>query len=263
MNETAISVTEYGITLGGRKILDGVSFEIRSGEYLSVVGPNGAGKTTLLKCLNRILTGGSGRIGIFGRPLESYSQRELARRVCYVPQLDGRALPYTAGEFVAMGRYPYLSAFSGVSANDRAALAEVSTQAGIEDLLERRMDTLSGGERQKVFIAAALAQGAEIMLLDEPTSFLDYRHQVEIGRLLGRLNREQGKTVLTVSHDLNSALAGCGRALALKAGRVVFDGAPGELLDKDRLRNIYSTGFTLISQPGSSLPFIRPGEAGP
>jgi iron complex transport system ATP-binding protein len=200
---------------------------------------------------------------VFGRPLAGYSQRELARRVCYVPQLDGRALPYTAGEFVAMGRYPYLSPFSGIRDSDRDALAEVAEQAGIEELLDRRIDTLSGGERQKVFIAAALAQGAEVMLLDEPTSFLDYRHQVEVRRLLGKLNRDRGKTVLAVSHDLNSALAGCNRALALKRGRVMYDGSPADLLEETRLREIYGTGFTFITQPGSGLPFIYPGEACP
>lgn len=262
MSTPAVTVTNFGIELGGNQILREVSFSAGAGEYISIVGPNGAGKTTLLRCLNRVLGGGRGRIEIFGKPLEEYNQRELARRVSYVPQLDGRALPFSVEEFVAMGRYPYLSAFSGPSEQDRAMLAGILTRAGVEHLRERKVDTLSGGERQKVLIAAALAQGAEIMLLDEPTTFLDYRHQVEVRSLLGELNRLQGKTILAVTHDLNSALTECSRAVALAGGRVVFDGLPGELLDERRLREIYGTGFTFIHQPGSELPFIRPGEAG-
>lgn len=257
----AITVKNFSLELGGSRILEELSFSVESGEHISIVGPNGAGKTTLLRCLNRVLTGGSGEINIFGRQLGSWAQRELARRISYVPQLDGRALPFSAAEFVAMGRYPYLSAFSGIGESDRRALDGILSRVGIEHLSERRMDTLSGGERQKVFIASALAQGAEIMLLDEPTTFLDYRHQVEIAGLLAELNRGGGKTILAVSHDLNSALSDCGRAVALSGGRIVFDGAPAELLEPERLRGIYGTGFTFISQPGSALPFIRPGEA--
>ncbi len=261
MDTPAIAVKNFSLELGGAKILQNVSFSVRPGDYLSIVGPNGAGKTTLLKCLNRVLTGGSGDVRIGGRPLEEISQRELARMVSYVPQLDGRSLPFTVAEFMAMGRYPYLSSFSGIREQDRRELNDAACQAGIENLLERQLDTLSGGERQKVFIAAALAQGAQIMLLDEPTTFLDYRHQVEVGRLLARLNREGGKTVLAVTHDLNSALDCCNRALALKQGEIVFDGPPVELLQENRLREIYRTGFTFIEQPGSELPFIRPWEA--
>jgi iron complex transport system ATP-binding protein len=263
MSETAIRVDNYGLELGGRRILDSVSISVRTGEYVSVVGPNGAGKTTLLKCINRIIGGGEGTIEIFSTPLAALSQRALARQVSYVPQLDGRALPFTAEEFVAMGRYPYLAAFSGIGRQDRHELDAIFFQAGIENLLERRMDTLSGGERQKVFIAAALAQGADVMLLDEPTSFLDYRHQVEVGGLMARLNREQGKTLLAVSHDLNSALARCDRVIALLEGRVAFDGTPAQMLNEKRLREIYRTDFIFIEQPGSALPMIRPGEALP
>jgi iron complex transport system ATP-binding protein len=261
MDTPAVTVNNFSLELGGAQILNDVSFSVLPGDYLSIVGPNGAGKTTLLKCLNRVLTGGSGDVRICGTPIGELSQRELAQRVSYVPQLDGRSLPFTAAEFMAMGRYPYLSSFSGIREHDRSELNAAACQAGIEDLLERQLDTLSGGERQKVFIAAALAQGAQIMLLDEPTTFLDYRHQVEVGRLLRHLNREGGKTVLAVTHDLNSALDGCNRALALKQGEIVFDGPPVELLQETRLRDIYRTEFAFIEQPGSELPFIRPWEA--
>ncbi|MFH1071215.1 MAG: ABC transporter ATP-binding protein [Candidatus Glassbacteria bacterium] len=257
-----VELKGFSLSIEGKLILAGIDLRVEQGEYVSIVGPNGAGKTTLLRCINRIVTGGSGEISVFGRPITQYSQRELARRVSYVPQLDGRALPFTAEQFVSLGRYPYLGPFSAPGEEDRRLVREIMAGTGVTELADRRLDTLSGGERQKVFIAAALAQGADLLLLDEPTSFLDYRHQVEVRRLLERLNRTEGKTVLAVTHNLNDAVASCHRVVALKAGVKVFDGGPAELVRRDKLEEIYDTTFVLIGQPGSRLPLVRPGEAG-
>ncbi len=260
--ETAIKLSEFSFGIGGKAILERVSVDIPARAFLSVVGPNGAGKSTLLKCLNRILPSGEG-IRLYGRTLGSYSQRELARLVSYVPQADGRPLPFTVEEFVSMGRYPFLSAFSALSAHDREVVARVLAQSGSDCFRGRVLGSLSGGERQKVLIAAALAQEAEIMLLDEPATFLDYRHQVEVLALLGRLNRESGKTLVMVTHDLNTALEHCDRVLALKRGRVAYDGQPSGLLDRRVLEDIYETRFRFVDQPGRRLPLIRPeGLAG-
>ncbi|OGG03377.1 MAG: ABC transporter ATP-binding protein [Candidatus Glassbacteria bacterium RIFCSPLOWO2_12_FULL_58_11] len=262
MSEAVIEIEDFTYASGAKRILNQVSFRVGEADYLSIIGPNGAGKTTLLKCLNRILPGGEGTIKIRGRRLESYSQRALARLVSYVPQLDGRALPFSVDEFVSMGRYPYLNPFSPLSAEDRRVVREILERTGTLDFAGRRLDTLSGGERQKVFIAAALAQGAEILLLDEPTSFLDYRHQVEIHRLLRELNREHGKTVLAVTHDINNAVLACNRVLALKEGRKVFEGEARELVRKETLEGIYETAFLFVENPYSALPLVRPAESG-
>ena len=214
-------------------------------------------------CLNRILSGGQGSIRIKGKPLELYSQKELARAVSYVPQADGRQLPFTTEEFVTMGRYPYLSPFSSVSCEDRKLVRRVMELTATDSLAERTLDSLSGGERQKVFIAAAVAQGAEIVLLDEPTTFLDYRHQVEIRRLLKELNRDHGATIIAVTHDLNSAVFSGNRVLALKAGEILFDGEATELIQSQLLESIYDTSFSLMNHPRTGRPFIAPEEIWP
>lgn len=258
----ALEIDRFSYAVGDKPILREVSFAVRQGEYLSIVGPNGAGKTTLLKCIDRLVAGGVGAIRVFGRPLRSYRQKELARRISYVPQADGRLFPYTVHEFVLMGRYPHLSALGGIGPDDRRAVSEALEQAGVAAFARRRLTTLSGGERQKVFVAAALAQGAEVLLLDEPTTFLDYRHQAEVRELLARLNREHGTTVLAVTHDVNQAALDSHRVLALCDGQVAFLGSPRELMHGERLAAIYGTEFLLVEHPGAGQPIIVPRPAG-
>ena len=265
MHESAdkaiIAVQELSIRLGGKTILDRVSFEVRPGESLAIVGPNGAGKTTLLKCLNRILVGGSGRIDVAGRPLASYSRKQLARWMSYVPQADTQAVAFTVEQFVLMGRYPYLSPFSPVSRLDREAAREAMALTGTAAFADRLLGTLSGGERQKVYLAAALAQGAPIMLLDEPTTFLDYHHQDEIGELLAHTATTTDRTTILVTHDVNRAALVSDRIIALRDGRVVFDGRPEEIMRPDELGRIYASPFLLVAHPQTGLPMIVPRAA--
>ena len=256
----AIDVRGFSFCIEKKPILRDVSFAVTAGEYLSIVGPNGAGKTTLLKCLDRILVGGTGEITVFGRPLATYRQKELARHISYVPQADGRVFPFTVEQFVLMGRYPYLSPFTSVSREDRQAVRDALAMTHTTEFAGRMLDTLSGGERQKVYIAAALAQGAEALLLDEPTTFLDYRHQVEIRDLLARVNAS-GTTIVAVTHDVNRAALDSHRIVALHCGEIVFRGTPVELMDRDVLRRIYGTELLLVDHPGTGLPVIVPGAA--
>jgi iron complex transport system ATP-binding protein len=257
---TAIDVRGFSIALEGKPILRDVSFSVIEGEYLSIVGPNGAGKTTLLKCLDRILTGGRGEIDVFGRPLAGYRQKELARRLSYVPQADGRIFPFTVEQFVIMGRYPYLSPFTSIRPEDRDAVGEALAMTHSTEFAGRLLGTLSGGERQKVFIAAALAQGADVLLLDEPTTFLDYRHQIEIRDLMARVHAA-GTTIVAVTHDVNRAALDSDRIAALCEGSIVFCGTPAELMHRDVLRRIYGTELLLVDHPGTGVPVIVPSAA--
>lgn len=255
--EIALEVCRFSFQLGEKPILQEISFQVAQGEYVSIIGPNGAGKTTLLKCLNGIYTGGQGTIRWFARPLEAYQRKELARRISYVPQADGRVPPFTVEEFVLLGRYPYLSPFTTIRAEDRQAARQAMEATHVTDLADRLLETLSGGERQKVFLAGAVAQGADLLLLDEPTTFLDYRHQAEIRELLRQLNAS-GKTILAVTHDVNPAALDSHRIIALREGRIVFCGPPEDLMQPEVLRTIYGTDLVLVCHPITGRPVIVP-----
>jgi iron complex transport system ATP-binding protein len=258
----AIAVERVTVRLGDAEVLREVSLSIRSGVFLTVIGPNGAGKSTLLRCLDGILEPASGRVLINGRPVASLNRRELARTVSFVPQPEAAPLDYTVRAFVEMGRYPHTTTWAAFSASDREAVDEAMELTGVAALAERSLASLSGGERQRASIAAALAQGGEILLLDEPTSFLDFRHQVQILDLLERLHGERGYTIVTVTHDLNSTVASSDLIVALKMGRVVFEGCPTELLDVEALRQIYDVDFRLAEGGHRGQPLVLPARNG-
>ncbi len=255
-----VEVEGFSLEIGGVRILRDVSLAAAEGEFVTIIGPNGAGKTTLLKCVMRILAGGTGEIRIAGRELGSYTQRELARVVSYVPQADGRLLPFTVREFVMMGRYPHLSPFSVTAPEDVAAVERAMEMTGSAEFADRPLDTLSGGERQGALIAAALAQGAKLLLLDEPATFLDPRHEAEMARLLLRANREGGVTIVAVTHDVNAAALRSDRVVALKGGRVVFAGTGGELMTDEALELIYDKRFLLVEHPSAGMPVAVPDD---
>lgn len=254
-----VEVIGYWLSLDGKEILRDVSFSLERGEHLAVVGPNGAGKTTLLKALMCIVGGVAvrGTIRVAGRALRQYRQRDLARRLSYVPQAASSDCEFTVEQFVLMGRYPHFGPLGSIDRTDRVAVAEALRRTGLAPLAGRRLDTLSGGERQKVYIAAALAQGADVLLLDEPTTFLDYRHQLEIRRVLAELRRG-GATIIAATHDLGAAALDCDRVLALSEGRVVFHGPPGELLRPERLEALYGVPFVLVEHPRAGVPVVVP-----
>lgn len=262
MSTPAIDITGLRYAIGTTLILDDVSFRVGPGQYVSIIGPNGAGKTSLIRCINRLARAQDGRVHIFGQSLSDYTQRDLAKVISYVPQADARYFPFTVYEFVLMGRYPHLSPFSSVGPKDRAKVDEALELTGATAFAERSLQTLSGGERQSVFIAAALAQGARILLLDEPTTFLDYKHQVQVLTLLRRLNQQQDITIVAVTHDVNSGVLTSDRVLALKDGRVAFDGTPSDLIEKGVLENVYETSFELVPRGGTRTPIVVPAGDG-
>ncbi len=261
MNSPIIQIDGLGIALSGSPILKGISLSVKPGEYVSVIGPNGAGKTTLIKCIAGIHRHWSGSVRIAGKAAAEYKSKELARIQSYVPQAEGRSIPLKVEEFVAMGRYPHLSAFTTLTEDDHRAISKALEQAGLVPLRHRAMNTLSGGERQMAFIAAALAQGSDILLLDEPSTFLDYRHQTAVTALLKTSCREHGITVVAVHHDINTATACSDRIYAIKNGAIAFEGTSADIANAAVLNGIYDTSFTITSSPHSSLPFITAGGA--
>ncbi|MFH0909964.1 MAG: ABC transporter ATP-binding protein [Planctomycetota bacterium] len=258
MTAPILEVSNYSYAIGRKEILRRVSFEVGGGEFFSVIGPNGSGKTTLLRSLNRLLPKGSGSILLEGAPVERLSRRALARVMSYVPQAVGEVPPFTVREFVLMGRYPHLSPFSSPGREDRRAVERALALTGTAVFAERLVPTLSGGERQGVYIAAALAQGARVLLLDEPTTFLDPRHASEIRKVLLGLNRESGLTILSVTHDVNSAALLSHRVLALREGGVVFCGGPRALMTPETLAGIYGKEFLFVDHPETGQRVVVP-----
>ena len=253
-----IQVRGLCCSLGGRQVLADLSFEIQTGEFLSIIGPNGAGKSTLLKCLNGIRRDWRGSIELAGLDVRSGSQREIARRAAYVPQFRVGSASFRVTEFLLLSRYARQSPFSAPGRADLEAIEKALQLTDTVALRDRQLDTLSGGESQKITIAAALAQEAPILLLDEPITFLDPRYQHEVNLLLKRLNREQGITIVSVSHDINSAVLSSHRILGLKAGCLVFLDRIEALMRVEQLAAIFDTEFLFVAHPESGQPLVVP-----
>lgn len=246
-------------TAGQSPVLKNVSLTIAAGEVLGILGPNGSGKSTLLKVLMRILIPQQGRVELFGRPHAAFSQAEVSRRVAFVPQETQQAFPFTISEMVLMGRYPHHNRTWGLgweSSQDRAVALQAMSDLDVSHLGDRLITNVSGGERQRAVIARALAQEPEILLLDEPTAFLDLHHQLEIARIIRRLNRERGLTVVLVSHDLNLASQYCDRVLLLREGEIVTMGSPAEVVAKEPLERVYGCPVLVDQHPQSGMPRV-------
>ncbi|MDR0616155.1 MAG: ABC transporter ATP-binding protein [Synergistaceae bacterium] len=236
-----IKIDGLSVELGGKSILSEVSFEIEPGSFLYVIGRNGAGKSTLCKCVAGVIRGYRGELFIGGRQASSLSARDRSRAVAYVPQSSPGDVPYIVSDFMEMSRYPWRGMAS--EADDRRAVSEAMELTDITFLAGRRLSSLSGGERQKVMIASAIAQETRTILMDEPTTYLDYAHQVETVDVMARVNRERGVTIMVVTHDVNLAMALSGKVVALAGGRVLWTGLPSGLLEPGRLEGIFGVPF--------------------
>jgi len=237
-------------------VLQDISLSIGAGEMVGLLGPNGSGKTTLVKLVSGVLKPREGEIMLDGSSLSRLHRRFIASRVAVVPQQFHIPFAFNVGEVVMLGRTPFIRAFAGETGADRDAVSTAMEVVGIGELAERRFDELSGGERQKVILAMALAQQPKLLLLDEPTVHLDITHQIEILELVRRLNAEQGITVLAAMHDLNLASLYFGRLVLLKEGRLLSDGTPAEVLTEDRIREVYSASVRVERHPVTGVPHI-------
>lgn len=246
---------DFSFSIGKNRILEDISFRLDKGEWLSIIGPNGSGKSTLLKNLLRLVEGArAGEIRVHDRPIETYSQKDLARRLAYVPQAGGGAPPFTVSEFVNLSRYPF---GFGPGRKEQSEIVDRALElTDTARLAQRRMDTLSGGQRQRAFLAAALAQDTDTLLLDEPASFLDPRHVYAMNELLKRLHEERGLTIVTVTHDLSHPLDAGGRALVLKDGRQLHYGPVGDLMGHGILEEAFAHKFNYLVHPRTGKPLV-------
>jgi iron complex transport system ATP-binding protein len=230
-------------------VLSGVTLDVTRGEIVGLLGPNGSGKTTLLRLLAGMLRPSSGRVALDGRPISELTRRQIARRLAMVPQDTHAAFDYSVLDMVLMGRYPHLGAFTLEDINDLAIARDALDATGTRAFEARPFSTLSGGEKQRVVIAAALAQSADILLLDEPTTALDLGYQFEIATLLRRLNHERGTTMIVSSHDLNLIGALCQQVVMLKDGAVIAQGTTADTLTPTTIRRLYGVDADVQFHP--------------
>jgi iron complex transport system ATP-binding protein len=242
---------DSGLTLAN------LSFTIASGEVIALVGPNGSGKTTLLKLLLGLLRPAAGTITLFNAPLSSYTPRERAKQIAYVPQQAAAIFPLTVFELAALGRYPHAARF-GWSERDRSAVEDALDRTGCRSLAMRRFSSLSGGEQQKVLIARALAQSAKVLLLDEPTLHLDLRYQLQILAAMKNLCVERGMAVMTVLHDLNLVSMFADKALLVSAGKLIAFGPVREVLTEGSVRDLLGVDIKALADPETGIRYFLP-----
>lgn len=244
-------------------VIANMDVTIPSGKITALVGPNGCGKSTLLRGLARLLAPKGGVALLDGKAIHQIPTRELAKQLGILPQSPVAPEGLTVRELVAQGRYPHQSWFQQWAADDEAAVVKALALTGMTDLAERPVDALSGGQRQRAWIAMTLAQETQVILLDEPTTFLDLSHQIEVLQLLERLNREQGRTIVMVVHDLNHATRHAQHLIALKGGVVAAAGAPADVVTPTLLRTVFGVEGTVVPDPRTGVPLcIAYGLAG-
>jgi iron complex transport system ATP-binding protein len=258
VNKKLIDITEVSCIIGGDRILDSVSLVVSRGERVSILGPNGAGKSTLLRCVMRILPISSGSISIDGTDTLRMRRKQLAGRVGYVPQYHGGSCPFTVDEYVLLGRYPHLSPFSMAGDKDREIAMKALERTGMKNFSERSFDTLSGGERQMVQIAAVLAQGAEVLLLDEPSVYLDPGHRSGLMDLLATLNSEEAMAIVTVTHDINESILSGGKMVMIREGKIIFTGEPGLAITAGKLEELFGKQFVYCEHPVTGDAMVLP-----
>jgi len=255
-----LQLSDVHFSYDGAEVLRGVHLSVSQGAFVAVVGPNGSGKTTVLRLASGLLRPERGRCLVAGRPTESYRRGELARLVAVVPQESHITFPFTALQVVLMGRGPYLGPLGFESQQDVAIARAALHETDSEELADRLLSELSGGEKQRVIIARALAQEPKLLLLDEATSFLDIRHQLDIFRIVQRLNRERNVTVVMVEHDLNLAALLAERMVLLSEGRVVADGPPGEVLSEANVNEVFGASVRRETDAVTGRPLLLPGK---
>ena len=254
-----LSVDDLSFAYRDRTVLSRISFSVDAGEVLGLVGPNGCGKTTLIKCVDGMLSPQEGKVVLGGRDLGGMHRREVARAMAYVPQSAGNQTASTVFETVLMGRRPYLN--WTVSPADEEKVVEALDLLDLGGLAFRKVGELSGGERQRVMIARALVQETGVVLLDEPTSNLDIRHQMAVMEVLSRLAEERDLAVVIALHDLNLAATYCHRLMVLAGGSIYGYGAPEEVLTQEMLGNVY--GIEAVVKQDLPAPYVvpvRPGQ---
>lgn len=254
----ALSADELSVGYSGHPVVDRVTVDLPPGRITTIVGPNGCGKSTLLRGLARLLDPTHGRVHLDGTDIATLPARTLAQQLGMLPQQPIAPDGITVADLVGRGRHPHQRWFRQWSPADDEAVVNALEATSVADLAEEPIDELSGGQRQRVWIALALAQDPGVMLLDEPTTYLDLAHQVEVLNLLASLNRRLGRTIVLVLHDLNLASRYAHHMVAMKGGRVATQGTPEEVVTADVVGDVFGLDATVITDPVAGTPLVLP-----
>ncbi|MFE7127557.1 ABC transporter ATP-binding protein [Streptomyces sp. NPDC057617] len=250
---------ELTLAYEDRTVVHELELAVPDGQVTVIVGPNACGKSTTLRALGRLLKPRGGSVLLDGTELSKIPTKRIARSIGLLPQSPVAPEAITVADLVARGRQPHQHWWQQWSDEDERAVTEAMARTDVSALADRPVDELSGGQRQRVWIAMALAQETDLLLLDEPTTFLDIAHQVEVLDLVRRLNHEQGRTVVIVLHDLNQAARYADHLVAMKSGRVIAEGPPGEVVTADLVREVFGLEAIVIPDPVTGSPLVVPG----
>lgn len=253
-----IQAEHLRIRYAERIIIEDLSLEVPTGVISALVGPNGSGKSTLLKTLARLLKAEHGLVYLDGKDISCVPSMEIARSMAILPQSPATPAGITVGELVEQGRYPHAGPLKMLRRQDHSMIEEALTLTNLQSMRHRYLDTLSGGERQRAWIALALAQDTPLLLLDEPTTFLDMKHQLEVLSLVRCLNRERAITIVLVLHDLNQAARYADHIFVLKQGQIVAQGAPSLILDSKLLADVFEIQAHILHDPQTGIPVCLP-----
>lgn len=255
---TRLHAHDLRLAYGERVVVDGLDLDVVDGTITAVIGPNGCGKSTLLRGLGRLMRPERGGVLLDGKQIHKTSTREVAKVLGLLPQSPSAPEGLTVADLVARGRHPHQSWYRQWSSTDESVVARSLELTGVGDLAERTMDELSGGQRQRVWLSMALAQGTDLLLLDEPTTYLDLSHQVDVLDLIGDLHRDSGRTVVMVLHDLNLAARYADRLVAMKDGAIFASGPPEEVLTPELLAEAFELTARVIEDPVVGSPMVVP-----
>lgn len=255
-----VSLRAVGLSLGygDRTVVDGLDLDVLEHGVTAVVGPNGCGKSTVLRGLARLMRPQGGHVLLDGRDIARSPSREVARRLGVLPQSPSAPEGLTVADLVSRGRHPHQRWFSQWSPDDEAVVAEALAWTDVAALSDRPVDELSGGQRQRVWLSMVLAQGTDLVLLDEPTTYLDLAHQVDVLELVRRLNRERSRTVVMVLHDLNLAARYADHVVAMRDGRIVAAGPPADVVTERLLADVFDLEARVVPDPVTGTPHVVP-----
>lgn len=250
----SIEVKDLQVAYGDHIVIPCANLNIPKGKVTMFIGKNGCGKSTLLKAIARILPVSKGQVFLEGQPMKQISQKEIAKKIAILPQSPIVPEGISVQKLVSYGRFPYQKPFSGLCQQDYDIITWAMKKTGVYEWKDQKVEALSGGQRQRVWIALALAQKTDILLLDEPTTYLDIAHQLEILELLKQLNKEEKVTIVTVIHELNHAIKFGDHIIGMKEGHILFEGSPKEVIHQENLRHLYDIEATLIQSEKGSYP---------